>query len=86
MEGHMPELWAGIDAGKAHHHCVLIDDEGNRLLSRKIANDEDALTERAGDTRVPDGYSSIHSLLLSKHGAPIDEAVPPRGDASSLGK
>ena len=45
MEGHMPELWAGIDAGKAHHHCVLIDGEGNRLLSRKVANDEAALTE-----------------------------------------
>jgi transposase len=45
MEGFMPELWAGIDAGKAHHHCVLIDDEGNRLLSRKVANDEAALTQ-----------------------------------------
>lgn len=41
----MPELWAGIDAGKAHHHCVVIDDEGNRLLSRRVANDEAALTE-----------------------------------------
>lgn len=45
----MPELWAGIDAGKAHHHCVLIDDEGNRLLSRKVANDEAALTELITD-------------------------------------
>lgn len=41
----MPELWAGIDAGKSHHHCVVIDDEGNRLLSRRVANDEAALTE-----------------------------------------
>ena len=41
----MPELWSGIDAGKAHHHCLLIDDEGDRLLSRKVANDETALTE-----------------------------------------
>ena len=41
----MAELWAGIDAGKAHHHCVLIDAEGNRLLSRKVANDEAALTD-----------------------------------------
>jgi hypothetical protein len=41
----MPALWAVIDTGKAHHHCVLFDDEGNRLLWRKVANDEAALTE-----------------------------------------
>ncbi|HWD03460.1 MAG TPA: hypothetical protein VG674_13505 [Amycolatopsis sp.] len=21
----VPELWAGIDAGKTHHHCVVLD-------------------------------------------------------------
>lgn len=36
----MPQIWAGIDAGKGHHHCVAIDENGTRLLSRKIANDE----------------------------------------------
>ncbi|BCW69270.1 hypothetical protein NicSoilB8_03140 [Arthrobacter sp. NicSoilB8] len=38
-------LWAGIDAGKAHHHCVVIDADGNRLLSQKIPNDEPALLQ-----------------------------------------
>jgi predicted NBD/HSP70 family sugar kinase len=38
-------LWAGIDAGKAHHHCVVIDADGNRLLSQKVPNDEPALLE-----------------------------------------
>ena len=38
-------LWAGIDAGKAHHHCVVIDAEGNRLLSQGIPNDEPALLD-----------------------------------------
>ena len=38
------QLWAGIDAGKAHHHCVVIDSEGTRLLSRRVANDEADLT------------------------------------------
>lgn len=52
MDGNMPELWAGIDAGKDHHHCVLIDDEGNRLLSRKVANDEVALTELITQVRA----------------------------------
>lgn len=39
------QLWAGIDAGKAHHHCVVVDTDGNRLLSQKIPNDEPALLE-----------------------------------------
>jgi hypothetical protein len=45
MEAVLVKLWAGIDAGKAHHHCVVIDADGNRLLSRKIPNDEPALLE-----------------------------------------
>src|SRR6218665_786692 len=39
----MPRYWAGVDAGKAHHHCVVIDEGGTRLLSRKIANDKDEI-------------------------------------------
>jgi transposase len=37
------QLWAGVDAGKTDHHCVVIDAEGNRLLSQRVANDEVAL-------------------------------------------
>lgn len=32
-------LWAGIDAGKAHHHCFVIDADGNRLLSQRVPNE-----------------------------------------------
>src|SRR4051794_24390109 len=39
------QVWAGVDIGKAHHHAVVIDPDGNRLLSRRIANDETALLE-----------------------------------------
>lgn len=39
----MSQVWAGVDAGKAHHHCVVIDGEGRRLLSRRVANDEPEL-------------------------------------------
>lgn len=39
----MARIWAGIDAGKTHHHCVVIDKAGRRLLSRRVANDEPAL-------------------------------------------
>ena len=34
------QAWAGVDVGKEHHHCVVIDAEGRRLLSRRVANDE----------------------------------------------
>jgi hypothetical protein len=37
--------WAGIDAGKGHHHGVVVDREGGRLLSRRVGNDEAELTE-----------------------------------------
>lgn len=31
----MAAIWAGIDAGETHHHCVVIDEDGRRLLSRQ---------------------------------------------------
>lgn len=45
----MPEIWAGVDIGKEHHHCVVIDVQGERLLSRRVLNDESALLELIGD-------------------------------------
>ena len=72
MEGYMPELWAGIDAGKAHHHCVLIDDEGNRLLSRRVANDEAALTELLTDVRtIAAGKEILWATDLNRGGAAL---------------
>ncbi|MFF9038820.1 IS110 family transposase [Streptomyces sp. NPDC014892] len=45
----MAAIWAGIDAGKTHHHCVAIDESGRRLLSRRVANDEPELLELLAD-------------------------------------
>jgi hypothetical protein len=28
------QAWAGIDAGKGHHHVVVADGDGSRLLTR----------------------------------------------------
>ena len=39
----MAQVWAGVDTGKTHHHCVVIDPDGRRLLSRRVANDEQEL-------------------------------------------
>lgn len=46
----MAAIWAGIDAGKTHHHCVAIDDSGRRLLSGRVANDEPELLELLDDS------------------------------------
>jgi hypothetical protein len=42
-------IWAGMDIGKEHHHCVVIDADDRRLLSRRVANDEPALLELISD-------------------------------------
>ncbi|MFJ2595112.1 IS110 family transposase, partial [Streptomyces erythrochromogenes] len=39
----MPELWAGTDAGKAAHHCTVIDTDGTKVLSRRVPNNEPEL-------------------------------------------
>ena len=66
----MTKLWAGIDAGKAHHHCVVIDADGNRLLSQKIPNDEPALLELIATVqKLADGDEVIWATDLN-HGGP----------------
>lgn len=36
-------LWAGIDVGKAAHHCIVVDHEGVELFSQRVPNDHAAL-------------------------------------------
>ncbi|MFF1483096.1 IS110 family transposase [Streptomyces sp. NPDC058319] len=45
----MSRIWAGIDCGKTHHHCVAMDADGRTLLSRRVANDEPELILLMGD-------------------------------------
>jgi transposase len=45
-------VWAGIDIGKQHHHCVVIDAEGKRLFSRRVVNDETELRTLVADVTV----------------------------------
>lgn len=45
----MSRIWAGIDCGKTHHHCVAMDADGTTLLSRRVANDEPELLKLMGD-------------------------------------
>ncbi|MFF3354073.1 IS110 family transposase [Streptomyces sp. NPDC002917] len=45
----VPGIWAGVDIGKEHHHCVVIDGQGKRLLSRRVLNDETELLKLVAD-------------------------------------
>lgn len=64
------KLWAGIDAGKAKHHCVVIDADGNRLLSQKIPNDEPALLELIANVlKLADGDGVVWATDLNHGGS-----------------
>ncbi|MGC5172078.1 IS110 family transposase [Microbacterium sp. DT81.1] len=76
----MPTLWAGIDAGKRTHHCVVIDGDGSVLLSTKVSNDETELLDLIATvieidggkvcwaTDLTDGGAALLIALLAAHG------------------
>ncbi|WP_158071281.1 IS110 family transposase, partial [Streptomyces sp. CB00455] len=66
----MPELWAGTDAGKAEHHCTVIDTEGKRRLSRRVANDENTLLQLIADVlALSEGEPVTWAIDLNAGGA-----------------
>lgn len=78
----MTHIWAGIDAGKGHHHCVAIDDTGKRLLSRRVPNDEQDLVQLLTDVLalgdevtwgidLLDGGAPLMITLLVNHGQQV---------------
>jgi transposase len=38
-------VWAGIDVGKTHHWVCVLDSDGNKRASMKVANDQSDITE-----------------------------------------
>ncbi|MFE7777709.1 IS110 family transposase [Streptomyces sp. NPDC057445] len=75
----MAQIWAGTDIGKTHHHCVVLDAEGKRLLSRRVPNDEPDLLALLADVLaidedvvwavdVADGMAALLVNLLLNHG------------------
>lgn len=72
----MQRLWAGVDAGKAHHHCVVIDEDGTRLLSRKVSNDEDEILTLLGDVAaLAEGREVVWATDLNQGGAALLIAI-----------
>ncbi|WP_338048811.1 IS110 family transposase [Mycobacterium lentiflavum] len=65
-------LWAGVDAGKSDHYCVVIDADGRRLLSRRVTNDEAALLELiSAVTTLADGGELTWAIDLNAGGAAL---------------
>ncbi|MBO0809786.1 MAG: IS110 family transposase [Actinobacteria bacterium] len=71
-----------MDIGKEHHHCVVIDADGRRLLSRRVLNDETALVELISDVLAISGEvlwavdlnhggASLLIALLAGQGQPV---------------
>ncbi|MDQ1005924.1 transposase [Streptomyces sp. V4I23] len=68
----MPQLWAGTDAGKSEHHCTVIDAEGERRLSRRVANDETTLLELIGEVlELSEGEPVTWAVDLNAGGAAL---------------
>lgn len=67
----MPTAWAGIDAGKRTHHCVVLDERGSVLFSRRVENDETALLELIDAVRVVAGGRVCWATDLNAGGAAL---------------
>jgi transposase len=67
---HVTVIWAGVDAGKGHHHCVVIDESARHLLSRRAANDEEELLRLLADTLAL-GEDVTWGIDLADGGAPL---------------
>jgi transposase len=74
--------WVGIDAGKGHHHVVLIDGNGRPLLSRRVINDElelaalidvirDRVTNLTWAIDLADGAGALMIALLLHRAQPV---------------
>ncbi|MEU9064704.1 IS110 family transposase [Streptomyces sp. NPDC048430] len=66
----VPQIWAGVDIGKEHHHCVVINAKGERLLSRRVLNDEAALLKLIGDVLTLD-TDALWAVDLNHGGAAL---------------
>ncbi|MET8957416.1 IS110 family transposase [Streptomyces sp. NPDC004533] len=66
----MSRIWVGTDCGKSHHHCLVLDTEGDTLLSRRVANDEPELLQLIGDVLDLAGGRSVTWAMDMTGGEP----------------
>jgi transposase len=68
----MPAVWVGVDSGKRTHHCVVINQIGMVLLSRRVTNDEAELLELIGAVvDLADGDQVCWATDLNAGGAAL---------------
>jgi hypothetical protein len=75
------DVWVGLDVGKSEHFADVLDNDGERLFARAVANDQadlEALLERAARHGIPDLVidqpGSIAQLALAvaaRRGTPV---------------
>jgi transposase len=75
------DVWVGLDVGKEEHFAEVLDNDGERLFARSIANDEaalEALLDRAAESGtaglVIDQPGSVAQLALAvsrRRGVPV---------------
>lgn len=70
--------WAGTDVGKGHHWICLIDETGTTVWSKKVDNDEAAISEaigavldRAEEVVWGVDVTGTMSALLAAHGQQV---------------
>ncbi|WP_030272859.1 IS110 family transposase [Streptomyces sp. NRRL B-24484] len=66
----MSRIWVGTDCGKTHHHCLVLDSEGEVLLSRRVANDEPELLQVIADVLGLAGGTAVTWALDMTGGEP----------------
>lgn len=65
----MFKIWAGVDIGKEHHHCVALDARGERRLSRRVGNDEPELLELIRDVLTLADPGEVLWAVDTNHGS-----------------
>jgi len=65
----MFDIWAGVDTGKEHYHCVVLDVRSERLLSRRVRNDEPELLELIRDVLALTDEGEVLWAVDTNHGS-----------------
>jgi hypothetical protein len=89
-EEQVARIWAGTDIGKSHHHCVVLDAEGRRLLSRRVLNDEPEVLALLADVLALDedvvwAAASTNASAPKASGPPRPSSPWPADASTSCG-
>ena len=80
--------WVGVDIGKTHHWVCAVDENGQRLLSLKVLNDEAQILEMitAVSALAADRVWAIDILGIPQHCWSRSSPRPASGCATPPGE